>query len=540
MTHHILCMTHHLSMTHRMKEVVFGFGSETGMGASIVEEVYAVVVDALPDIETDLPDGFDTIGDALFEKNKTGNEILLILSCSSTGSGELPVNARQFEAKLKSSTLSNVCYMMLCLGDSNYANYMGGPVTLDAALANAGARKIVPNVYADDADKDGFADATDNFIESAADKVTKWIDGDYDNVVIDHDPIPKTNQDRITDEAHLRYAEILNFIKSNHVTTETLKIPKMPEPIFKINRKSADEPEIGKYEKFEQIQNGDIFDPINSSVYNCEVAAVRKLTGTNAGKTCWEMTFRHNETDRASDNNRELRSGDCIAIYTANDDHEVETVLKVIGGDGTVCNSGDRRPGWIGEVNSLRNLLKFDFELRSPVTKAMIGNMAKFTADPTTKATLQQYIAREGRQAFTELLNRQVTFIHLLDAFPQLQLDLSILTYLRRLQRRWYSIANYVDYSNADTDFRLIKIAFTQIEIPKSGLMSGQLASIAKLLQSAENKHDFIAGVDNRFGPTWDRVMISMRDPPPNQFSLPADFRLSLIFIAAGSGLGIT
>ena len=138
-------------------------------------------------------------------------------------------------------------------------------------------------------------------------------------------------------------------------------------------------------------------------------------------------------------------------------------------------------------------------ELRSPITKAMIGRLASSCSDPSIKFKLQQYISREGKDLFTALLLKQVTFIHILHAFPAwiypitrtyyylpdcfgvnplwktLNLEISILTYLRRLQRRWYSVANYVNYSNT-SEYRLIKIAFTQVQVPVGELYLWELA----------------------------------------------------------------
>lgn len=62
-------------------------------------------------------------------------------------------------------------------------------------------------------------------------------------------------------------------------------------------------------------------------------------------------------------------------------------------------------------------IYRFDVELRSPVTKAMLGAMAK-TADTVSASRLRQYISREGKDFFTQLLQKQVTFIDLVTAFP--------------------------------------------------------------------------------------------------------------------------
>ena len=121
-----------------LKQVVFGFASETGMGTSIIEEVYAVVADALPDIDADLPEELDTQAKKLIDQND-GRQTLLVLSCSSTGTGQIPANGRQFYHRLAQNRLKDVSYFMLCLGDSNYANFMGGPKLMDQALSNSGS-----------------------------------------------------------------------------------------------------------------------------------------------------------------------------------------------------------------------------------------------------------------------------------------------------------------------------------------------------------------------------------------------------------------
>ena len=85
---------------------------------------------------------------------------LLVLVCSSTGQGEVPKNARNFVARC--NQLEKVPFFMLCLGDSNYASFMGGPKTLFNALSKC--TMIHPAVFADDNDKNDFADKTDAFI----------------------------------------------------------------------------------------------------------------------------------------------------------------------------------------------------------------------------------------------------------------------------------------------------------------------------------------------------------------------------------------
>mgnify|MGYP000077691941 CR=1 FL=1 len=69
------------------------------------------------------------------------------------------------------------------------------------------------------------------------------------------------------------------------------------------------------------------------------------------------------------------------------------------------------------------------------------------------KRRLQEFISRDGKEEFRQLLQKQVTFVDLLVAFENLNIKLDVLTYLRRLQRRWYSIANYIDYRGGSKIF---------------------------------------------------------------------------------------
>ena len=318
-------------------------------------ETYAVVCDTISDLESELPEELDS-NLSLFEQSN--DELLLVLVCSSTGVGEVPQNGRKFISGLDTVNLSNCCYFILCLGDSNYANFMGGPKALDNALSKAGARKIFGNIYADDNDKDDFSSKTDDFIENSAKKIQQWLDDKLDDEPISDD-IPLTHDQKIEKEANEKYSEILSFVSKEHLAgAQPIKVPKMPNPTYELAI-SEGETKSESYSNFMQVQNGDIFDPINSPVYNCEVASAKKLTSVNAAKTCWEMTFRFDEKFRIeNDNGRKLRSGDCFALYTPNDESDVEMVLKRLGGDKELTAGGTRLPSWVTPKNRLSNFLR--------------------------------------------------------------------------------------------------------------------------------------------------------------------------------------
>ena len=130
--------------------------------------------------------------------------------------------------------------------------------------------------------------------------------------------LPVTENQKKKKEAKEAYEKIIEFISINHVQSESLKIPKLPSPSYQI---LAVEQDATNYESFENVQNGDIFEPINSKVFHAEVAQARKLTRPKAAKTCWEVTLRIN-----GDLDREIHCGDCIALYTPNNRTEVDKV----------------------------------------------------------------------------------------------------------------------------------------------------------------------------------------------------------------------
>ena len=267
--------------------VIFAYGSETGMGASIIEEAYAVAAETLDEVEMALPVELDSL-----VSNNLSCSTLLVICCSSTGQGELPKNARKFVAECHQ--LSGVPYFMLCLGDSNYASFMGGPRALFDAFNTAGAIMTHPAIFADDNDKDAFADQTDQFIETCSSLIQAWLDKSAPGLSGPLDfCLPLTQRQMRKNEAEVAYSKVIEFISINHVKADSLKIPKLPSPPFDLAVVTETTTHVEAYTNFKHIQNGDIFDPINSAEPNlAQVAQSRKLTGSGATKTCWEVTLR--------------------------------------------------------------------------------------------------------------------------------------------------------------------------------------------------------------------------------------------------------
>jgi sulfite reductase alpha subunit-like flavoprotein len=160
----------------------------------------------------------------------------------------------------------------------------------------------------------------------------------------------------------------------------------------------------------------------------------------------------------------------------------------------------------------------------------MLGHLTNKNSCEEIKRRLGEFVSREGKDLYRALLDKQVTFVDLLVAFPLLKPPVSVLSYLKRLQRRWYSIANWIDYSSADVDSRALRIAFTEVSMPRAGLMTNQLARIIDNL----NEHEIPS---LPFYPSRDRIILECRDPPPNMFRLDENKDIPILMIAAGSGI---
>jgi len=68
----------------------------------------------------------------------------LVICCSSTGNGDIPDELLPIYTVLVNDNpkIIHLSYLVIALGDSSYEIYCGGGLTMDAAVADAGAKRI--------------------------------------------------------------------------------------------------------------------------------------------------------------------------------------------------------------------------------------------------------------------------------------------------------------------------------------------------------------------------------------------------------------
>ncbi|GGP02422.1 sulfite reductase [NADPH] flavoprotein alpha-component [Cloacibacterium rupense] len=86
-----------------------------------------------------------------FDVKKLEKETLILFIISTQGEGELPLNAKDFYEKLKSSNvnLNQLSYAVFGLGDSSYPLFCEAGRLLDEVLEEKGAKRLLPLVKAD-------------------------------------------------------------------------------------------------------------------------------------------------------------------------------------------------------------------------------------------------------------------------------------------------------------------------------------------------------------------------------------------------------
>uniref|UniRef100_A0A665VEV8 Methionine synthase reductase n=1 Tax=Echeneis naucrates TaxID=173247 RepID=A0A665VEV8_ECHNA len=262
----------------------------------------------------------------------------VVFIVSTTGDGEPPDNALQFVKGIKKKTLStdhykHLCYALLALGDTNYANFCNCGKTIERRLQALGAKQFYVTGYADDGV--GLEVVVDPWLEG----LWKAIKGALSKMASDKvDPLkgpvgdsPKQDPDSLLPDVELNLLSLNDHQNYTHkdggaphvplaasltcslppLSQSSLNVPALPPPYLHVSLQDVD--------SREQVRN-DVADediPIERAI---------QLTTGDLVKTSLLL-----ELDTSAYPTMTYLPGDSFDVFCPNRATEVEDMLCRLG-----------------------------------------------------------------------------------------------------------------------------------------------------------------------------------------------------------------
>ena len=214
------------------------------------------------------------------------------------------------------------------------------------------------------------------------------------------------------------------------------------------------------------------------------------------------------------------RTGDYLAVLPLNPATLVQRALARfnLDYDSHVLLSMERGDTFLptGSPVAVGELLSSYVELAVPATRTQLEDLADVAADPAERSGLEALAQDRGRYA-TEILEKRVSLLDLLETYPSCQLSFtSFLQLLTQLTPRRYSISSSPLWSPDHAT-----LTFAVIQAPAwSGRGTFEGASSTYLAQARPGS----------------RIAVTVR-PSNAAFHPPASLAVPLIMVCAGTGL---
>ncbi|XP_028812932.1 methionine synthase reductase-like isoform X2 [Denticeps clupeoides] len=538
------------------------YGSQRGQAQAIAEEIGEQA--AQRGLEADLS--------CLSEKEKYDLEketAPVVFVVSTTGDGEPPDTAVPFVRRIKKKTLrrerfARLCYALLALGDTNYANFCNCGKTIDKRLQELGGKRFYATGHADDAV--GLELVVDSWIEGLWDAVRKALSemaaagpavgSQQDNsaVILQETAEPsglglKLRHLNLSEpDAEASEQPILRSGKEKDVpgnaavdasltkslpplSESSLKVPALPPPYLSVC--------LG-----DEVVRENSVPPLKENQHEVQISRAVPLTRHDSVKAALLI-----ELD-VSDKDLPLQPGGVFDVLCPNNGSEVEELLQrlKLGQRRDHCvllellkdtrKKGAQLPAHIPEESTLQYVITWCLELRSVPKKALLRSLVECTTSGFEKRRLQELCSTQGSADYNRFIrDPNICLLDLLRAFPSCTPPLSLLIeHLPKLQSRSYSAAS----SKLRHPGRL-HFVFNIVESPacperpvaRRGLCTGWLADlVAPVLQPYGGGP---APAESSGDAALPKIYISLR--PPGTFHLPADPALPLIMVGPGTGV---
>uniref|UniRef100_A0AAQ5YNB0 Methionine synthase reductase n=1 Tax=Amphiprion ocellaris TaxID=80972 RepID=A0AAQ5YNB0_AMPOC len=479
------------------------YGSQKGQAQSIAEgiaeeaEQHGLVADLSCLNET-----------TKYNLEKENDPVVFIVS--TTGDGEPPDNALQFVKRIKRKALStdhykHLCYALLALGDTNYANFCNCGKTIERRLQDLGAKQFYATGYADD----GVG------LEVVVDP---WLEGL---------PASPAGSIGLASQSSLTCS-------LPPLSESSLNVPALPPPYLDVSLQEAD--------TIEQVMNAAIVGPLNKeTLHEVPVSKAVQLTRGDSVKTAILL-----ELDISAYPMMTYQPGDSFDVFCPNRAAEVDNMLSRLGLQDQrnhlvnislrkdTKKKGAQVPSYISQNISLLFLLTWCLEIRGIPKKAFLRALVEHTGDSVQRRRLQELCSKQGAADYNLYVrDPSLSILELLTAFPSCSPPLSLLIeHLPKLQPRPYSAA-----SSCLTHSGKLHFAFNVVEFPAcTGRPVGRRGLCTGWLFDLINPSPVFPGkAESSNSPALPKIHVSLR--PNCSFRPPSDPSVPFMMVGPGTGV---
>ncbi|VDD87971.1 unnamed protein product [Enterobius vermicularis] len=425
-------------------------------------------------------------------KFRIEQEPLVIVICSSTGSGDPPDNAVRFMRWISrrnqpEDLLQSTSFMLLGLGDSNYTSFQGVPRKIEKCLLRLGAKKLVETGFADD--QVGLEVVVEPWLDKAILRIGDWFQ------------LPsKEIKELITTSIQASEDKSRTLERLKISTTELGKKMEEPEDMSYEEEEDEEEAELEEvvlkptktvwptgspslvkgtesltsaelqvpvpqmtylassvtHEKFDSgtalWQNGFRFPGAIQEVFIARVVGTIELTKPGAAKMKREIHI--DVGDLVEKINFE--PGDALYFIVPNPREEVNLILErmnllTVANQKCLIRVHPRTekkdaalPGYIPEISSLREIFTYCLDIRRSPSRPLLRCLAETAKDAGEKRRLLELCSAQGTSDFTTYVRQAgISLADLLFAFPSCRPSADrLIELLPRLQPRPYTICS--------------------------------------------------------------------------------------------------